>query len=181
MKEFSFLTFPILKTERLTLRALTFDDVESIFELRSSKEVNKLITRKTPKNLEDAKEFISVCHQEFTNKNRIFWAIEFNKKIIGTIVLYRISSETEYAEIGYELFPTYHQKGFMSEAMTAVLKFEAEHLKLKTIEAFTHKNNMASRSLLEKHHFVFQPTRREKGFENNRIFKLEVESLKRIS
>ena len=61
----------------------------------------------------------------------------------------------------------------MSEAMTAVLKFEAEHLKLKTIEAFTHKNNVASRALLEKHHFVFQPKRKCESFEYNRIFKLE--------
>ena len=67
MKPFSFLTFPILKTERLRLRALTFEDATSILELRTSKGVNKLITRKNPKNLEDTKEFISVCHQKFAN------------------------------------------------------------------------------------------------------------------
>ena len=172
MEQFSFLTFPILKTERLTLRALTFDDVESIFELRSSKEVNKLIKRNTPKDLKEAEAFISVCHKEFTNENRIFWGMEFNKKIIGTIVFHRISLESEYAEIGYELFPSCHQKGFMSEAITAVLQFGLNVLKLKTIEAFTHKNNIASIALLEKHGFVFQPERRDIGFDNNRVFKL---------
>ena len=29
---------------------------------------------------------------------------------------------------------------------------------------------MTSIALLEKHNFVFQPERREEGFENNRIF-----------
>lgn len=173
MEAFSFLTFPVLKTERVTLRALTLDDATSIFELRTSKEVNKLITRKNPKNLEDTKAFISVCHAEFTNKHRVFWAMEFNEKIIGTIVLYRIPIDIQYAEIGYELFPKYHQKGFMSEAMAAVLKFGFNILKLKTIEAFTHKNNMASITLLEKHGFVFQPKRKCESFEYNRIFKLK--------
>ena len=172
MEQFSFLTFPILKTKRLILRSLTFDDATSILELRSSKEVNKLITRKTPKNLEDTEEFISVCHKEFTNKNRVFWAMEFNKIIIGTIVLYRIPLDVQYAEIGYELFPKYQQKGFMSEAMTAVLEFGLNVLKLKTIEAFTHKNNIASIALLEKHGFVFQPERKCESVEHNRIWKL---------
>ena len=172
MKQFPFSTFPTLKTERLILRALTFDDVKSIFELRSSKEVNKLITRKTPKNLEEANDFISVCHKEFTNKNRIFWAMEFNKKLIGTIVFHRISLKTEYAEIGCELFPNYQKKGFMNEAMTTVLKFGFDILKLKTIEAFTHKNNIASIALLKKYNFVFQPERKCESVEHNRIFKL---------
>jgi ribosomal-protein-alanine N-acetyltransferase len=61
----------------------------------------------------------------------------------------------------------------MSEAIVAVLHFGFNELHLKTIEAFTHKNNKPSIALLEKHHFVFQSERREEGFENNRIFKLE--------
>ena len=46
-------------------------------------------------------------------------------------------------------------------------------MNLKTIEAFTHKDNEASKALLKKHQFVFQVERREDGFENNRIFKLK--------
>ena len=46
-----FKTFPNLKTERLKLRQLNFNDIKAIFDLRSSKEINKLITRQTPKNI----------------------------------------------------------------------------------------------------------------------------------
>tara|TARA_R110001632_G_scaffold68401_1_gene160300 strand:+ start:619 stop:1143 length:525 start_codon:yes stop_codon:yes gene_type:complete len=171
---FNFANFPILETERIFLRKLYFDDVDAIFELRSSEVINKLITRKTPKSKEEALDFIKVCHQEFKNGNRIFWAIEFEKEVIGTIVFHRISSENSYAEIGYELNPDYHKKGLMSEAMKAVLEFGFNQIDLKTIEAFTHKNNIPSITLLEKHHFVFQPERRDDGFENNRIFRLEL-------
>jgi len=57
------------------------------------------------------------------------------------------------------------------------LDFGFHSMKLKTIEAFTHKNNTASKALLEKHHFVFQPERYDDGFENNRIFRLVNNSL----
>ena len=171
---FSFIDFPILKTERLILRKLTFNDVFAIFKLRSSKEINELISRETPKNLKDAEKFIKVCHTEFEKENRIFWAMEFENTLIGTIVYHNISLVNKYAEIGYELNPRYQQKGFMSEAMDKVLAFGINKIKLKTVEAFTHKNNKASITLLEKYHFVFQPKRKCSSVENNRIWKLKI-------
>lgn len=171
-----FSLFPELLTERLKLRQLNTEDVDAIYKLRSSEEVNKLITRKTPKNLEEAAEFISICHQEFENKNRIFWAMQLKEtnEIIGTIVYHNILLDKNYAEIGYELNPKFIKKGFMYEAMQKVISFGIKTMNLKVIEAFTHQNNMASIALLEKHNFIFQPKRRCKVVENNRIFRLEI-------
>ncbi len=169
-------TFPELQTERLILRQLNTDDVNAIFELRSSKVVNKLITRKTPKNHKEASEFISICHQEFEKQNRIFWAMQYKEtnELIGTIVYHNISLENNYAEVGYEMNPKFHKKGFINEAMQAIISFGIKTKNLKVIEAFTHQNNMASIALLEKHNFVLQPERKDEGFENNRIFRLEI-------
>ena len=61
----------------------------------------------------------------------------------------------------------------MSEALQTVLEFGIKKLHLKTIEAFTHKNNIASKALLEKHHFKFQPNRRCKVYSFNRIWRLD--------
>lgn len=174
MKQFSFTNFPEINSKRLLLRQLNSDDVFAIFKLRTNKEINKLISRKLPNKLEDAAEFIATCHQEFKKQNRIFWAIELKetKEVIGTIVFHNISLENEYAEIGYELNPKFQQKGFMNEAIKEVISFGFNKMKLKTIEAFTHKNNIASITLLEKHLFVFQPERKCKSVIDNRIFKL---------
>ena len=84
-----------------------------------------------------------------------------------------LTTTFRYAEIGYELHPDEHKKGFMNESCEAVLNFGLHTINLKTIEAFTHKDNEASKALLKKHQFVFQIKRREKGFDNNRIFKLK--------
>ncbi len=165
--------FPELSTKRLTLRQLSFNDKRTIFKLRSNKEVNKLIVRDTPKNLNDADSFIQTCLDEFEKGNRIFWAIQHQEsnQIIGTIVYHNINAENNYAEIGYELNPDFQNEGFMSEAMAAVLEYGKLVLKLNTIEAFTHQNNTASITLLKKHDFILDD---EDLFDDNTIFRLDI-------
>ncbi len=164
--------FPEIFTERLTLRQLSFKDKRAIFKLRSNKEINKLITRETPKNLNDADAFIQSCLDEFEKENRVFWAIEKSDQLIGTIVFHSINLENSYAEIGYELNPDFQNEGFMTEAMKAVLDFGKTTLELKTIEAFTHQNNNASITLLEKHQFVLEEG--DDLFGDNRVFSLNI-------
>jgi [ribosomal protein S5]-alanine N-acetyltransferase len=176
MNPFSFALFPELSTERLTLRELTFNDKKSIFRLRTNKEINKLIVRDSLNNLNEAEAFIDLCHHEFAKENRIFWAMELKEtnQLIGTIVFHKIDLENKYAEIGYELNPDYHEEGYTSEAMKSVLEFGQTAMSLTTVEAFTHQNNTASITLLEKHQFILQAERRDEGLENNRIFQLKV-------
>ena len=171
---FNFETFPVLQTPRVTLRALKIDDAEPLLALRSSEEINKFVITKRMQNLEEAKDFIQTCNALYKKEKRIFWVLTNQVEILGTIVLHRISLARKYAEIGYKLKTEKQQKGFMSEAMTAVLNFGIEQLNLKTIEAYTHKNNLRSIALLKKHNFVFQAHRKDPSFEHNRIFKREI-------
>ena len=172
--DFNFTPFPVLETERLTLRALNLDDAKAIFGLRTNKEVNEFIDRKTPNNLSEARAFIDRISNLTINNKGVFWVIESksNHQLIGTIGLRNFEDEEEYAEIGYELDPIYQQKGFMSEAFEAILEFGFQEMELKTIEAFTHKNNSDSISLLKKQDFVFQPDIKDEGFENNISYRL---------
>ncbi|PQB07474.1 GNAT family N-acetyltransferase [Polaribacter filamentus] len=172
--DFNFTPFPVLETERLTLRALNLDDAKAIFGLRTNKEVNEFIDRKTPNNLSETRAFIDRISSLTINNKGIFWVIESksNHQLIGTIGLRNFEDEEEYAEIGYELDPIYQQKGFMSEAFEAILEFGFQEMELKTIEAFTHKNNSDSISLLKKQDFVFQPDIKDEGFENNISYRL---------
>ncbi len=172
---FDFTTFPVLETERLTLRKLNLNDTKAIFGLRTNKEVVEFIDRKTLNNLSETRAFIDRISQLTTNNKGVFWVIESknNNQVIGTIGLRNFEDEEDYAEIGYELDPSYQQKGFMSEAFEVVLKYGFKQMELKTIEAFTHKNNTASISLLEKQKFVFEPEIKDEGFENNLSYRIK--------
>ena len=71
--DFDFTIFPVLETERLTLRALNLEDAKAIFGLRANKEVNEFIDRRSPKNLSEARAFIDLISNLAANNKGIFW------------------------------------------------------------------------------------------------------------
>ncbi|WP_439132664.1 GNAT family N-acetyltransferase [Polaribacter sp.] len=174
--KFNFKNFPRLHTEKLILKEATLKDTKAVFDLRSCKEINKFVGTKLIEKLDEAKYFITSCKSLYKDKKRIFWLIEHQQDIIGSIVLHKIDLENKYAEIGYKLKTDFQKLGLMSEAMQVVIEFGIKQMHLKTVEAFTHKNNLASIALLQKHNFVFQPERKCEVYNFNRIWKLEVRS-----
>ena len=55
--------FSILTTRRLTLKRLSIDDHQDIFDLRSDQEINKFLDRQPCKTIEDAKKFINKVNE----------------------------------------------------------------------------------------------------------------------
>jgi len=166
-------TFPVLSTERLTLRQLSFNDRRAIFKLHCNKEINQLITREAPKNLNDSDAFIKRCSDKFEKEDCLLWALQLieTNQIIGTIAFQNMDLKNNYAEINYELNPDFQKEGFMSEAMKPVLDFGKNTINLKAIEAFTHKDNNPSITLLDKHQFVLQE---DEFFNGNQLFLFDI-------
>jgi len=86
---FNFTTFPVLETERLTLRALELNDAKAIFGLRTNKEVNTFITRTMLNNLSETRALIDSISNSIANNTRIFWVLESKDtaELLGTIGL----------------------------------------------------------------------------------------------
>ena len=169
----TFTPFPVLKTERLTLRQLSVNDDKEIFALRSDKQVNKYLDRQPSNTIKDARNFIHKI-VETVKQNEFYWAITLtnNDNLVGTICLFDFSNEHNKAEIGYELLPTSQGQGIMQEAISKVISFGLDVLGLKTIEAYTHLENKNSSKLLEKYNF-----KKQENFDSNSndmfvIFKL---------
>lgn len=154
--ETNFTPFPSLTTERLSLRKLSPDDAEEIFFLRTDENINKYIDRSRATSMDDAYNFINKTNQSIDNNEFVDWAITFkdDSKLIGSICLWNISREENKAEVGYELLPDFQGKGIAQEAMLVVLDYGFNIMMLNKIEAYTHKENSASKKLLEKFGFV---------------------------
>jgi ribosomal-protein-alanine N-acetyltransferase len=150
-----FTPFPVLKTERLTLRQLIGSDDKEIFALRSNHHVNKYLDRRPSKTIDDAKNFIQAINENIQRNDSIYWAITLNgtNTLIGTICLFDFSNPDGKAEIGYELLPDFQGKGIMQEAASKVIDFGIQHIGLNSIEAYTHAENESSTRLLEKLNF----------------------------
>ena len=152
----NFKPFPHLITDRLSLRRITIEDANEIYFLRSDKHINKYLDRPKATSIEDANNFIKKKNYMIENNECIDWAISFknNSRLIGSICLWNISKEENKAEVGYELLPDFQKQGIVQEALSEVINFGFDVMKLQTIEAYTHKENLQSTKLLEKFNFT---------------------------
>ena len=143
-----------ISTDKLILKPVELSDLQNMYNLRINPQVAKYIERDINKNLEDIRQFI-----ELVKKNNFYFTIRTleRNEFIGTITLWNIDRSINYAEIGYELLPDFQGKGLMSEAVKAMLDYAFNKASFEIIEAHTHRENTASRRLLERVGFKLLP------------------------
>ena len=145
-------SFPILITERLTLRPLEISDVQEIFTLRSDSEINKYLNRQPSNTIDDARNFIIKINENTGNNGSLYWAITFtgNNLLLGTICLFGFSDENNKCEVGYELLTNFQKQGIMKEALEKVIEYAFNIINVQKIEAFIHRDNEQSLKLMDK-------------------------------
>lgn len=178
----SFHPFPILHTDRLTLRRLSSKDAASVYFLRTDPEVNRYIQRPQPKNLKEAQDFINKINTGIDQNKNIYWSITRKEEdeMIGSISLWHFSEDKITAEVGYDLNTTCHNQGYMSEALSAIILYGFNELRLGTITAYTHYANKSSINLLRKHGFNLLKDLKDPDNENNIVFSLSKQCTKNI-
>jgi ribosomal-protein-alanine N-acetyltransferase len=156
MSNINFTPFPILTTQRLTLRQLSIVDQQSIFELRSDEEINRYLGRKLSETVDDAINFINIINDNIEKNDSIYWVISLTETgtFVGTICLFDLSNENKSCEIGYELLTKFQGQGIMKEAVEKVIDYVFQTLQFKKIIAVTHNGNAPSTKLLTKFNFI---------------------------
>lgn len=145
----------ILHTERLLLRMLNHEDADFIHHLRTDEENRRYIDRPIPKSREESKAHLEMVMEGVASGKWYNWTICLKEEEtpIGNIGVWQFSEDRKTAELGYELAPNHHRKGYMSESIKAVLSFCFHELQLDFVHAVTHEDNAASVTLLEKFGF----------------------------
>jgi ribosomal-protein-alanine N-acetyltransferase len=179
MNPLNFIPFPNLTTERLVLRQLIAEDEAEIFKLRSDESVSKFLTRPLCKTMEEARAFINKINTGISNNESLYWALTLknNNALIGTICIWNISKEHARAEVGFELLPDFQGKGFMQEALTAVLDYGFNILQLHSIEGVVSPGNLSSIKILGKNNFVREAYFKENFYHDGKFIDTAVYSL----
>ena len=179
MLTLSFTPFPILESNRLLLRAVTPEDVNEVYELRSNPETMKFIPRPLVTSPEVAMEHIEMITKKIETNEGINWAITLkgNSKLLGIIGHYRIQPENYRSEIGYMILPEYQNQGITSEAIHLVLDYGFNQLNFHSVEAIIEPKNHASSKVLEKNGFVKEAHFLEDVFWNGQFIDSAVYSL----
>ena len=149
------LSFSKILTNRLIIRKMKYFDTTAILALRSNEQNRKYVDRPKMSKLSEARLFIKKMNAGIDGNEWLYWGIchKGQDEVIGTICLWHFSDKPNKAEIGFELLPEHQGKGFMNEAVIAVIDYGFRVLKLEYLEACTSRDNESSIRLLEKNKF----------------------------
>jgi len=156
MLTFNFDPFPELLAGRLLLRRMTAADMDDLFDMRSNLDIMQYIARPLAETPADALKLIANIDEGIADSELINWGITLRdqNRVIGTIGFYRMKPEHHRAEVGYLLHSSFQNKGYMQEALEAVIEFGFKEMKLHSIEAVIDPRNARSEKILVKNDFV---------------------------
>ena len=144
-----------LSTERLVLRKLAINDVNSIFNnWANDPEVTKYMTWKAHKSIEETKQILDIWLNEYKEPKTIRYGIVLkeNNELIGAIdVVHYIDNNPE---IGYCLSRKYWNQGYMTEACKALVDYLLA-IGYKSILIEADERNVGSNRVIEKVGFKF--------------------------
>ena len=164
--------FPVLKTERLVLREVTLRDAPWYFGHFNTWEIVDGQEYPGPKDLEAAKRELRLYFTDnFRKGTGIRWGITLKggNDLIGSAGLYKYVEKTSQVETGYDLDPKYWGQGIMTEAMTAIVRYAFDVMKVNRIEALVSPRNKGSQGLVRRLGFRREGVLREHDFYNGKF------------
>ena len=136
---------PTIYTKNLILRPLFDEDAHAIFAYAQMATTTQFTQWKAHKTIADTQHFIAAVRQ----KQLPLWAITLNSNsaLIGEC---GITLDQETAELHCALSPTYWGQGLAHEALTKLIEYSFDHLKIKSIQVCIVADNARSIALAKK-------------------------------
>ena len=149
----------ILETDRLILRAWEITDLDDFFEYASVEGVGEKAGWEHHKSKDKSLEILKM----FMEEKKVFAIVlKENQKAIGSIGIEELGEELDKdldnlsgRELGYVLNKDYWNKGIMTEAVSKVVDYCFNTLKLNFLMASYFNHNIASKKVLENLNFKF--------------------------
>lgn len=144
-----------IRTERLTLRMMTSDDIDDIYDYQSREDVCRYLLFE-PRTLEQVAEKVEACSRATTlasDGDYLQLALELpgtgraRARVIGDSFFKLANVAESQGEIGWTLHPDFMGHGYASEAAGTVLGIAFEQLGLHRVIANLAPENSASIAL----------------------------------
>jgi RimJ/RimL family protein N-acetyltransferase len=153
-----------LETERLLLRPLAAADAQSLFALFSDPKMMRYWSSPPWTSVAKAHELIAKDHLAMPTGVHLRLGVELRDTgaLVGTCTLFDFVPQCRRAELGYGLGSACWGRGYMHEALVALLGFGFSELALHRVEADIDPRNLASARSLERLGFVKEGHLRER-------------------
>jgi ribosomal-protein-alanine N-acetyltransferase len=155
---------PTITTERLRIRWLTAADVPALFAVFGDAEVCRYWSRPPMPDVVAAEALLREIEAYFASRSLFQWGIAERETdaVIGTCTLASLSEEHRRAEVGFALARRAWGRGYLAEALPALLAFAFDTLGLHRIEADADPRNARSIRVLERAGFQREGLMRER-------------------
>lgn len=155
---------PTIDAPRVRLRWLEEGDLEAMYAVFSDTRSMRFWSSPALTEGQQAVGYLARIHEGFRARTLFQWGIERKEdaRIIGTTTLFSLDSGNARAEIGYILGSVYWGRGYMQEALIALVQFAFDGLKLRRIEADVDPRNAASVKSLDRLGFKREGLLRER-------------------
>lgn len=162
--------FPEMTTRRLRLREITQEDAADLLAIHGDVTVMRWFGSNVLPDLGAARRLVSFfasCRRLATGTR---WGIERKEdgRLLGTCGFHSWDRNYRRCNLGYELGTFAWRKGYMQEALAAVLPWGYFRMRLHRIEAHIHPANTASIQLAKGFGFVQEGLLRELEFWDDR-------------
>jgi len=145
--------FPALETERLLLRELKKSDAPALVAILHDEEVSRWLLNNLERvTLKQEQGFVHSARRRFLKGQGVHWIIcdRATGAPMGTIGLGGIDRTHHRASVGFFLGRAFWGRGYMTEALTAVLGCAFGTLNLNRVSAGHFEGNTASGRVQQK-------------------------------
>ena len=140
-----------IRTERLALRPIGPQDLESTWAYAGDAENTRLMMFLPFDDLEETRRFLLECAAEWKapRSDHYELAILLDGAHIGAVSLY-FDTEPEAVELGWVLNPRYQGKGYAAEAVRAAMNYAARRWGIHRFIACCDSENAPSQRLMRR-------------------------------
>ena len=158
-----FSSLPVLETERLVLRRIAQENAYDMFAYASLSDVTRYLLWSPHINIDETRGYIEFLQQRYRRGEYGDWGLncKADGRFIGTVGFADLMFAHNKGELGYVLNPEYQGKGYMREALGAVMELAFMTLDLHRLELRIMEGNVASERLAEASGFRYEGTSRE--------------------
>ena len=156
-----------ITTERLILRKFKYSDAQDMLDLWVSKpEIQHLYSEPTYTTLDEVNGLLDKYISSYEKDDYYRWAIidKQDNRCIGQIAFFLVDTKNHFAEIEYCVANEYQNRGYMTEAVKALIDFGFNKIGLHKVQISTKEINKPSQRVIEKSGFIYEGTLRDYFF-----------------
>ena len=149
----------IFETERLLLRPIEKSDAERLFLMDKNPMVMHYIGIPPLTDIQQTLDYIDNIHEQYKKFGIGRYAVV--DKALNTVIGWSglkmntdtVNEHQNFYELGYRFMPEFWGKGYATESSKPFLEHAFKTLKVESVAAYVHHENLASQHVLEKLNF----------------------------